>query len=670
MTKSLKYLVIGDGRIGDVEVEDDQRVYELKKMIRDHHDYSIDAKDIRFYLAKTKDGKWLTTEDDKVKMVTINRFVHQSIKDMMRSGNLMAIARLLNDPIFGFPNDGAAGEIHMLVDVPRLRATSYVVNRLRYPVTEYMTLYPPALVLFWKDLRADQTVVEANTVVELPEGTYLLGYPALGSKVYIRPCYLPLWKLCWEIIHDPKSPHLVILGNPGIGKTFFGFFILLQLARENETVVYESGMWMCRYLLSGDTVVEGTQDDFFEILNQPTTYYIVDGVTPPKFQAKIILLTQSKCEVWCPFYRYKCERRYMPVWTWDEISTCHKLLYPALDMNVVTDCFRRWGGIPQYVLAYALRDTHQAFLETALGIVKCHWLTNAVKELDIRFDASHRLLHYQVSDKFMKLHVDFASQYVQDEVYKRAWRDDPTTLVEFMTAASYTGSDEFAVLRGRMFESYVHSVLPRGGRFQIRRLEPSEGGSGEANADQDDKGGEDEEKADDGAVETKGDVAAQVMAHGTGAGLAAWDIHEDEGIVEVSPQRAVVFNTKAKVASAASGTYLRPAIKHDLPVDAIVKPDMLVTIAAKHLNKQMDLDDALDLLGNPVAPRLFFVLPPGEFDDFPYQRDLESKGNAKGVFKSVIQQFAMQVTPAVVQREMTQPSRDGPSKVAKRSRHE
>ncbi|KAF0704839.1 hypothetical protein AaE_014734 [Aphanomyces astaci] len=618
MTKTLKYLVIGDGRIGDVEVEDDQRVYELKKMIRDHHDYSIDAKDIRFYLAKTKDGKWLTTEDDKVKMVTINRFVHQSIKDMMRSGNLMAIARLLNDPIFGFPSDSAAGEIHMLVDVPRLRATSYVVNRLRYPVTEYMTLYPPALVLFWKDLRADQTVVEANAVVELPEGTYLLGYPALGSKVYIRPCYPPLWKLCWEIIHDPKSPHLVILGNPGIGKTFFGFFILLQLARENKTVVYESGMWMCRYLLSGDTVVEGTQDDFFEVLNQPTTYYIVDGVTPPKFQAKIILLTQSKCEVWCPFYRIPTKR-----------------------------C-----------------------LIQRLTLCKCHWLTNAVKELDIRFDASHRLLHYQVSDKFMKLHVDFASQYVQDKVFTRAWNANPRRLVEFMTAASYTGRDEFAVLRVRMFESYVHSVLPRGGRFQIRRLEPSEGGSGEANADQDDKGGEDEEKADDGAVETKGDVAAQVMAHGTGAGLAAWDIHEDEGIVEVSPQRAVVFNTKAKVASAASGTYLRPAIKHDLPVDAIVKPDMLVTIAAKLLNKQMDLDDALDLLGNPVAPRLFFVLPPGEFDDFPYQRDFESKGNAKGVFKSVIQQFAMQVTPAVVQREMTQPSRDGPSKVAKRSRHE
>ncbi|RHY91558.1 hypothetical protein DYB35_004758 [Aphanomyces astaci] len=683
-------MVVRDGRIGSVTVEDNQRVWELKKMIKDANPISIDAKDIELYPAKTEDGKWLTMEGNDVKMLK-NGLLHETIKNIMQHGNAMDPTYPVGDAAFSVvPNDGAVGDIHVLVDLPAHRETEFVVNGVRYPVIHHryslhpvrhsIDLYPPELVAFWRALRTNHTAVEANAVVKLPEGIHLLGDPALGSQVYIRPCYPPLLTLCWEIIHDPKSPHLVILGNPGIGKKFFGFFILLQLARDNKTVVYECGLSKSRYLFAGDTVVKGSQDDFVDILDLPTTYYIVDAAQPPKCQAMTILLTKPKLKVWYSFAEDNCDIRYMPVWTWDEISTCHKLLYPDLELNVVTDCFRRWGGVPRYVLQYALRDTQQSLLERAIAIVNCNWVTNAIRMLDayycdeayrlLQSHTSHVLLHYQVSDKFMKLHVDFASQYVQDEVYKRAWRDDPTTLVEFMTAASYTGSDEFAVLRGRMFESYVHSVLPRGGRFQIRRLEPSEGGSGEANADQDDKGGEDEEKADDGAVETKGDVAAQVMAHGTGAGLAAWDIHEDEGIVEVSPQRAVVFNTKAKVASAASGTYLRPAIKHDLPVDAIVKPDMLVTIAAKHLNKQMDLDDALDLLGNPVAPRLFFVLPPGEFDDFPYQRDLESKGNAKGVFKSVIQQFAMQVTPAVVQREMTQPSRDGPSKVAKRSRHE
>ncbi|RHZ39035.1 hypothetical protein DYB26_015819, partial [Aphanomyces astaci] len=310
-------MVVRDGRIGSVTVEDNQRVWELKKMIKDANPISIDAKDIELYPAKTEDGKWLTMEGNDVKMLK-NGLLHETIKNIMQHGNAMDPTYPVGDAAFSVvPNDGAVGDIHVLVDLPAHRETEFVVNGVRYPVIHHryslhpvrhsIDLYPPELVAFWRALRTNHTAVEANAVVKLPEGIHLLGDPALGSQVYIRPCYPPLLTLCWEIIHDPKSPHLVILGNPGIGKKFFGFFILLQLARDNKTVVYECGLSKSRYLFAGDTVVKGSQDDFVDILDLPTTYYIVDAAQPPKCQAMTILLTKPKLKVWYSFAEDNCD---------------------------------------------------------------------------------------------------------------------------------------------------------------------------------------------------------------------------------------------------------------------------------------------------------------------------------------------------------------------------
>ena len=123
-----------------------------------------------------------------------------------------------------------------------------------------MSLNPPALVAFWEALRNNRTEVKADAMIALPEGTYLLGNVTMGSRIYIRHCYPDLWTLCWEMIHDEvnKLPHLVILGNPGIGKTFFGYVILLHLARAGATVVYESGILHKRFLFSHNAVAQGS----------------------------------------------------------------------------------------------------------------------------------------------------------------------------------------------------------------------------------------------------------------------------------------------------------------------------------------------------------------------------------------------------------------------------
>ncbi|RLN57873.1 hypothetical protein BBJ29_009559 [Phytophthora kernoviae] len=146
------------------------------------------------------------------------------------------------------------------------RDSQIVVNGVTIHVTENMALNPPALVDFWKAFQAIRTEVEADAVIALPEETFLLGDLTQGSRIYIRRCYPKLLNVCWDMIHDEatNTPHLVILGNPGIGKTFFGYVILLHLARLGATVVYESGGSQQRFLFSHASILS-SEDDSFDI---------------------------------------------------------------------------------------------------------------------------------------------------------------------------------------------------------------------------------------------------------------------------------------------------------------------------------------------------------------------------------------------------------------------
>ncbi|POM73489.1 LOW QUALITY PROTEIN: Crinkler (CRN) family protein [Phytophthora palmivora] len=157
----------------------------------------------------------------------------------------------------------------------------------------------------------------------------------------------------------------------------------------------------------------------------------------------------------------------MPVWSMKEILTCRELIYSDTPVAVVQDCFRRWGGIARYVLRYAQVENQQVLLEKAMDIVDLDWLVNACGQLDANdAQVSHRLLHYR--QNFDSEYFVFASKYVQQAVYKRLYKNDKRKLLEFIAASDGVGA--LAVLRGHLFEGHVHSVLPRGGTFQVRHL--------------------------------------------------------------------------------------------------------------------------------------------------------------------------------------------------------
>ncbi|CAK4354847.1 unnamed protein product [Aphanomyces euteiches] len=405
--------LFGEATVFPVKIALDENVSTLQQAIFDGQlfgdHFILVPCQLTLYLARKEGAVWL-----KETTIWISG-VSTEYEEMRLSW------KLNKKELFGATPSLGEENIHVLVELPQVleaklpRDRLLTVGDVQIPVTPSMSLHPPALVAFWQAFQNDKTDLKAGALVDLPQATFLLGDSTLGSRLYIRHCYPALWEYCLKTIHDEKmnSPHLVILGNPGIGKTFFGFVILLLLAREGATVVYESGVLKQRFLLTNEIVAEGSPNDFLQILKNTDTYYIVDAVKPAMYVAKTILLSPPRRSIWYEFNKTCCEPSYMP----------------------------------------------QALLEYAIDMVDLDWLAQACCRLDADdAQVAHRLLHYRVSETFDYEGFVFASDYVQQMVYDRLYTMDKRKLLAFIDGSGGLGT--LPELRGHLFQGHDHSVLP------------------------------------------------------------------------------------------------------------------------------------------------------------------------------------------------------------------
>ena len=211
---------------------------------------------------------------------------------------------------------------------------------------------------------------------------------------------------------------------------------MLYLARRGETVVYESADIGKCILFSGNVVVQGSREDFDSILMQTETCYIVDGVRPKYCPAKTILVSSSREYIW----RTVSNFGRMPVWSEQEILNCRELMYSNTPVAVVESCYRRWGGIPLYVLRHAEDTEQQKLLDEAIENVRLVDLKKICVETLINRDdiacgdekkVLDRLFHDRVDDNFYK--KGFASVYVDDKVYQKLFAQDGSNFRSLLT---------------------------------------------------------------------------------------------------------------------------------------------------------------------------------------------------------------------------------------------
>jgi hypothetical protein len=133
---------------------------------------------------------------------------------------------------------------------------------------------------FWQQL---PHAVLQHSALRLAAGTHFLGEPKLGGALYVRNDYVGMLAELLPLI-SLGNDKVVLSGNPGIGKSWFGFFLLHHIAttQPGVRVVWESSLKQTRLLFTVGTVWEGGMSSFRSVMHDPAAWCALCGPLPPR----------------------------------------------------------------------------------------------------------------------------------------------------------------------------------------------------------------------------------------------------------------------------------------------------------------------------------------------------------------------------------------------------
>lgn len=345
-----------------------------------------------------------------------------------------------------------------------------------------------------KDTEFDE---ETRDLLKLADDTKFFGLSDQPSKLFIRNCYKDLL----NAVRNQQIRKLRISGNPGIGKTFFGYYLLYNLLKNDATVVYDL------HTMKNDIILFKDGKGFYlnEILDHNTvrdylhdekTWYIVDGKQPNNSSvAKTILITSPMKDHYHDFDKGNSSIRIMPVWSVEEIDYCRQNLFDSLNEDMVGQLYTKWGGVPRYILQGALNSDMQRLLQQAVDTCD-EKIFQYIGGSNSREDVSHILVHMwtnipgndvsgeesaeneneieQIAEEYYtETIIKFASEYVGEIIYERLKDSMIRRLQAEVEACIESGKSINNAYFGCYFEQIVHRIFRKGGTFRVRSLEPN-----------------------------------------------------------------------------------------------------------------------------------------------------------------------------------------------------
>ena len=318
-------------------------------------------------------------------------------------------------------------------------------------------------------------------------------WPQLGSApLFVRHFYHgcftgPLQSFTAD--RKAKYRKFVIIGNPGIGKSAFGCYLLYQAIRAKRTVVYhgfKSDDMVDVFHRDGRvTRTKGLTERDLSVLNDHAVVYISDGITPHRTKAFTVLITSPDRNVWWHFNKsVGCTYMCFPVFSENEILRMWKSCFPKLhdDETGVLDRYSKWGGVPRYVLGQ-LDEANQILFQSALSQPNYILLAQQLgsEGVEAQAHSGHRLVHLKTRGEYDKSltgkqtefylyhHTELGSNYIARHVYQNIREQHCTSLLLLLNV--YPRPAPIATIFGQFFEQEAMKILSRGGTFTIRRLQ-------------------------------------------------------------------------------------------------------------------------------------------------------------------------------------------------------
>ena len=279
-----------------------------------------------------------------------------------------------------------------------------------------------------------------------------------------------------DIIHPgPKGiTRFAIVGNPGIGKSYFALYELFEAVRAGKRVVFFYQPTNTSYVF---VPKEGTCWCVTGVAAEQCDLFLYDCAT----KREPILPTASNVLLFCSpdtrnYKQFLKEEAavilYMPVWTLDEMSAFAaygSTRQEALSTFRFADYEARlakFGCIPRYVFGHM---DYEKSLEDACSNCTALKLFKWGKNLHMSEHTSHMVLHLIPDETLRNIQdVAFASPYVQSKVVNALEKSSYSDTLQFLEGAKpYM---ELATLRGFIFEVFAHKELRKGGTFTVKRL--------------------------------------------------------------------------------------------------------------------------------------------------------------------------------------------------------
>ncbi|RGB22731.1 hypothetical protein C1646_775620 [Rhizophagus diaphanus] len=314
---------------------------------------------------------------------------------------------------------------------------------------------------FWKDLK----------IANIDDGfLYLPDYKK--PYLFVRNCYVDLK----DVILNSKIKRVRITGNPGIGKTYFSYYLLHILSKQKETVIYHEANENPVLFSEERVLCSETLFALREYLNDPKAWYVVDGQHPTKYDAKTIVVSSPMKSHYRNFDKWgKKLVRYMPEWKFEEINKCREKLFDDLGKDQVMNLYLKWGGVPRFVLENANDETEQEKLSDAIDTCSDD-IIKYIGEGDSQEDISHKLVHIVTNlpedrtnyPPYSQKIIKFASRYVGEKVTLKLETTLRNKLISEMNVALKFGKSNQVL--GNVFEVIAHTILRKGGYFKVRSL--------------------------------------------------------------------------------------------------------------------------------------------------------------------------------------------------------
>ena len=302
------------------------------------------------------------------------------------------------------------------------------------------------------------------------------------NQIYIRGCYDRIYD---EYIQ--KCKNTLIIGNPGIGKSYFTFYVAYRLLADYPTASILYGSAFTGYFIykCGRDVRRLNPADLLPYVDyyifdcgQSTSNVLLDNITAGSSKKSIVCSSPDERN-YKDYYK-GCivaaaspisRRIYMPIWTWDEVAFCSRHLYDKIPMCSVEKRFNVWGGIAQQIFRPYIEDDDEE--EIFSGKIRVTDIQGVLSVVNVNTPVTtipSQILHAHPKEgNYGSVVTKFASRFAAQCVYEQLERMSHASVITTMSAAANP------YLRGMMFELYCHSQLPSE-RFQMKSL-PSAGKS-------------------------------------------------------------------------------------------------------------------------------------------------------------------------------------------------